>query len=295
VGAELNEKIDPIVGDEWRLPAPAKLNLMLRIIGRRADGYHLLQTVFQFVDLCDWITFRARDDGHIVLRNPLPGVPAESDLTVRAAHLLRSEAGRETAGVEIGIEKVLPMGGGLGGGSSDAATTLLALNALWRLGLSIERLAELGLRLGADVPVFVRGMSAWAEGVGEQIIPLRDLAEPWYVIVHPSCHVATGAVFNAPGLTRNHEPIKIADFLAGRQENHCLATVCAMYPPVSDALSALQRRAGRARLTGTGACVFAECRSESHARAVAERLSARWDARVARGMNRSPALAKAQG
>ncbi|WP_240342355.1 4-(cytidine 5'-diphospho)-2-C-methyl-D-erythritol kinase [Methylococcus sp. EFPC2] len=276
------------ISTELRLPASAKLNLTLRIVGRRPDGYHLLQTVFQFVDLCDWITYRVRGDDVITLLNPLPGVPEESDLTVRAARILRREVG-STPGVEISIEKNLPMGGGLGGGSSDAATTLLALNALWGLNLSIDRLAELGLELGADVPVFVRGIAAWAEGVGEKIVPLPDLAEPWYVILNPPCHVATGAVFNAPGLTRDHHPITIRDFLAGQQENHCLSVVTELYPPVRDALAALGAHAGEARLTGTGACVFAAYASKEEAESAAEALAQDWKVFVTRGVNVSPA------
>ena len=202
-----------------RLPAPAKLNLMLRVVGRRTDGYHLLQTVFQFIDYCDWIELAARHDGRICLANPLPGVPAESDLTVRAASLLRATAGDVSLGADIKVEKNLPMGGGLGGGSSDAATTLLGLNSLWNLGLSLEALAEIGLRLGADVPVFVRGYAAWGEGVGEKLIPLPELPEPWYVVICPPCHVATGAIFSSDDLTRDSKPITIADFSAGPQDH----------------------------------------------------------------------------
>lgn len=273
---------------ELRLPAPAKLNLMLRIVGRRPDGYHRLQTVFQFIDWCDWITLRVRTDDNIVLCNPLPGVPAETDLTVRAARLLRDSVGRDDLGAEIAIEKVVPMGGGLGGGSSDAATTLLGLNALWRLNFSIDCLADLGLKLGADVPVFLRGVAAWAEGVGEEIVPLPELEVPWYVIVHPPCHVATAEVFNSPGLTRDNEPITIADFLAGRQENHCLPVVRAMYPKVREALDALGAYVRQPRLTGTGACVFAAFESKREADEVASSLAQAWSVSVVQGMNSSP-------
>jgi 4-diphosphocytidyl-2-C-methyl-D-erythritol kinase len=271
-----------------RLPAPAKLNLMLRIVGQRPDGYHLLQTVFQFIDRSDWIEFRRRDDGRIVLKNPLPGVPAESDLTVRAAALLKEAGGRAGLGVDIAVDKVLPLGGGLGGGSSDAATTLLGLNRLWDLGLDLDTLARLGLSLGADVPVFVRGFAAWAEGVGEHLVPLPDLPEPWYVVIVPPCHVATGAVFGAEGLTRNHKPIKIADFLAGQQENDCLPVVSSQYAPVRDALAALGAHAAKAKLTGTGACVFAAFDSWTEADSVAQQLSPAWSIFVAKGFNRSP-------
>jgi 4-diphosphocytidyl-2-C-methyl-D-erythritol kinase len=268
-----------------RLPAPAKLNLMLRIVGRREDGYHLLQTVFQFIDRCDWITLRPRPDGQIRLMTPLPGVPEEADLTVRAAQVLRQASGiRE--GVAIEVEKNLPMGGGLGGGSSDAATTLLGLNRLWRAGFATDELASLGLRLGADVPVFIRGNSAWAEGVGEILTPL-DLPEPWYVVVVPGCHVATAKIFSAPGLTRDNKPIKIADFLAGQQENHCLPVVMDLYPEIGSALHELSRFSP-ARLTGTGACVFAPFGNEREAREAAASLDKSWYVFVARGVNRSP-------
>ncbi len=268
-----------------RLPAPAKLNLLLRIVGRRADGYHLLQTVFQFIDRCDWITLHPRTDGAIRLRTPLPGVPEATDLTVRAAWALRQAAGLE-CGVTIEIEKRLPMGGGLGGGSSDAATVLLGLNRLWRAGLTVEQLKLLGLGLGADVPVFIGGVAAWAEGVGEQLTPL-DLPEPWYVVVVPACHVATGRVFMAPDLTRHNPPITIRDFLNGQQDNHCLPVVLGLYPEVGAAMSALSHY-GAARLTGTGACVFAGFVSEHEANKAAEALGATWTVFVARGMNRSP-------
>jgi 4-diphosphocytidyl-2-C-methyl-D-erythritol kinase len=272
-----------------RLPAPAKLNLMLRIVGRRPDGYHLLQTVFQFIDYCDWITLRSRQDGHIGLATPLPGVPEETDLTVRAAKLLRQTVGDDRLGVVIEVEKNLPMGGGLGGGSSDAATTLLGLNALWNLGLSLDTLAELGLQLGADVPVFVRGYAAWGEGVGEHLIPLPNLPEPWYVVVVPPCHVTTGAIFSSESLIRDNKVITISDFLEGQQENHCLPVVSELYPQIAEALSAISYYAGSAKLTGTGACVFGEFTDEASARAAAEKLSNDWKVIVARGMNQSPA------
>jgi 4-diphosphocytidyl-2-C-methyl-D-erythritol kinase len=273
--------------ESLRLPAPAKLNLMLRIVGRRNDGYHLLQTVFQFIDRCDWISLHRRSDGQIHLATPLPGVPEEADLTVRAARALQQAAG-VTNGITIEIEKNLPMGGGLGGGSSDAATTLLGLNRLWRTGFSVEQLAALGLRLGADVPVFVRGHAAWAEGIGELLTPLK-LPESWYVVVIPNCHVATGNVFAAPGLTRDNKPITITDFLAGRQENHCLPVVAELYPEVASALNALSHFSP-AKLTGTGSCVFAEFSLESEACEAAMQLAGSWRVFVARGVNRSPLL-----
>jgi 4-diphosphocytidyl-2-C-methyl-D-erythritol kinase len=271
--------------ESLRLPAPAKLNLMLRVVGRRDDGYHLLQTVFQFIDRCDWISFHPRADGAIRLKNPLPGVPEEADLTVRAALALR-EASGVNAGVTIEVEKNLPMGGGLGGGSSDAATTLLGLDHLWGAGLSVAELRALGLMLGADVPVFIEGRAAWAEGVGEHLTPL-DLPEPWYAVIVPDCHVATGRIFSAPNLTRNNPAIKIRDFLEGQRDNHCLPVVAGLYPQISKAMDDLSQYSS-ARLTGTGACVFAEFDSESKAQEAAERLSAAWAVFVARGLNESP-------
>jgi len=271
-----------------RFPAPAKLNLMLRIVGRREDGYHLLQTVFQFIDCCDWLTFTPREDGEVRLEAPLPGVPEETDLTIRAAKCLRAYAGIQ-AGVTIRIEKNLPMGGGLGGGSSDAATTLLALNHLWGAGVSVPDLKTLGLALGADVPVFIEGVASWAEGVGEHLTPL-ELVEAWYVVIVPPCHVATGRIFNDPDLTRNNPPITIRDFFEGQRDNHCLPVVAMAYPEVTAALAALSR-VGEARLTGTGACVFAAFDSESEALKAAQRIDADWRTLVVRGLNRSPLLA----
>ena len=273
---------------QLRLPAPAKLNLMLRVVGKRPDGYHLLQTVFQFIDRCDWIVLRSRDDGRIALEASLPGVPEDSDLTIRAAKLLRQAAGDARLGVDIKVEKNLPMGGGLGGGSSDAATTLLGLNALWGLGLSVEALAELGLKLGADVPVFVRGYAAWGEGVGEDLTPLPDLPEPWYVVVVPPCHVATGVVFSSKDLTRDNKTITITDFVAGQQENHCLPVVVSMYPKVGEALGAIAQY-GPAKLTGTGACVFGTFADETDAQNAASKLGSHWKVFVAKGLNKSPA------
>lgn len=272
-------------------PAPAKLNLMLRIVGQRDDGYHLLQTVFQFIDWCDFISFTWLETPEIVLARPLPGVPQEADLTVRAARLLQRACGI-WRGVKIEVDKRLPIGGGLGGGSSDAATVLVALNALWRLGLSEEELIGLGVQLGADVPVFIKGVSAWAEGVGEQLKPL-DLPEPWYVILIPPCQVVTARVFASPDLTRNNSPVTIKEFLAGQQANDCLPVVKRLYPEVAAALEALSAY-GKARLTGTGACVFLACADEAEARAVMKALKPRWRVHLAKGLNRSPLWDKLQ-
>jgi len=272
--------------NEWggRWPAPAKINLMLRITGQREDGYHLLQTVFQLTDLCDWLTFHKVESGEITLKQSIPGVPEETDLTIRAAKLLRKETGCDQ-GVRIEIEKNLPMGGGLGGGSSDAATTLLVLNRLWGLNLSQERLMQLGLQLGADVPVFIFGHAAWAEGVGEELQKI-DPAEKWLVIIKPDCHVDTKEIFSVKGLTRDSKSIIISDFIAGQQQNDCLGVVCKKYKPVKDALADLAVFSD-ARLTGTGACVFAQFDSKELAEQAYIELSKKWQVYLTKGLNRS--------
>ncbi len=272
-----------------KYPAPAKLNLMLRIVGQRADGYHLLQTVFQFVDLCDWISFHPVDDGRVTLQKPLAGVAEADDLTVRAANLLKAETGCEL-GVSIAVEKNLPMGGGLGGGSSDAATTLVVLNKLWQLKLSTEKLMTLGLSLGADVPIFVYGHSAWAEGVGEKIEKIT-VPEQWVVIIKPDCHVNTGEIFSTKELTRNSKSIRIADFVAGQHQNDCIAVVCQRYPSVQSALADLADFS-EARLTGTGACVFAQFDSQELADRAYQSLKSKWQVYLAKGINESPLLTK---
>ncbi|MEJ2591367.1 MAG: 4-(cytidine 5'-diphospho)-2-C-methyl-D-erythritol kinase [Candidatus Thiodiazotropha sp.] len=268
-------------------PAPAKLNLMLRIVGRRADGYHELQTVFQFLDLGDELCFRLRDDSKILLLDPLDGVPAESDLCYRAARALQRACDCRT-GVEIGLRKHLPMGGGLGGGSSDAATTLVALNRLWGCDLDTHTLRAIGLDLGADVPVFIHGHAAWAEGVGEQIMDL-DPPVAWYLVLVPDCHVSTAEIFTQPDLTRHSPRIKIRDFLEGDSRNDCLPVVRRRHPRVAAALDWLNQFAD-ARLTGTGACVFAAFADEQHARQAHRSLPEDLDGFVARGVNRSPLL-----
>lgn len=270
-------------GQKW--PAPAKLNLMLRIVGRRDDGYHLLQTVFQIIDLCDWLTFHPEKDGVVRLLKPTPGVVETDDLTVRAAMLLKQYTACER-GVCIEIEKNLPMGGGLGGGSSDAATTLVVLNYLWQLGLSKQELMELGLRLGADVPVFVFGNSAWGEGVGEKLQEI-SVPEQWVVVVKPDCHVNTGEIFSSPELTRDSKPIKMRDFLEGDGVNDCTAVVRKKYKQVSDALDALSVYA-EAKLTGTGACVFSQFESRADAERAVNELSKDWQVFLARGQDESP-------
>lgn len=277
--------MDSLAPDSAAWPAPGKLNLMLRVVGRRPDGYHQLQTVFQFLERGDWLWFRPRADGAITRASAMPGVPPELDLSVRAACLLQQAAGIRQ-GATLRIVKRLPLGGGVGGGSSDAATTLVALNEIWRAGLTLTELAALGLTLGADVPVFVHGHAAWAEGVGEQLTPL-ELAEPWFVVLVPACAVATGAVFNDPDLTRNSPPITIADFMAGEGGNACEAVVYRRYPPVAAAARWLAQFA-QAHLTGTGACVFAAFATAASAEQVLARLPADWNGWVARGCNRSP-------
>jgi 4-diphosphocytidyl-2-C-methyl-D-erythritol kinase len=270
-------------------PAPAKLNLFLHIVGRRADGYHLLQSVFQFVDHCDWLHFVLHDADRVQRLSDLPGVPPQQDLVVRAAQLLKAESGYR-GGADIRVEKHLPMGGGLGGGSSDAATTLVALNRLWGLGLSTDTLAGLGLRLGADVPVFVRGHAAWAEGVGERLQPV-SLPEPWFVVLMPAVSIATAEVFGDPELTRNCAPITIRDFLHGAAGNVCEPVVRRKYPQVAMALDWLATRAP-ARMTGTGACIFAAFEDEGAARETLAARPAGLDGFVARGRNRSPLVAR---
>jgi 4-diphosphocytidyl-2-C-methyl-D-erythritol kinase len=270
-------------------PAPAKLNLMLRITGQRSDGYHLLQTVFQFIELCDWITFHSVNDGRISLLKPIPSVPEADDLTVRAASLLQAETGCEQ-GVCIEVKKNLPMGGGLGGGSSDAATTLVVLNELWGLHLSIEKLMELGLTLGADVPVFVYGHAAWAEGVGEKLQKI-DIPEQWFVVIKPDCHVDTREIFLSKDLTRDSKSIRIADFIAGQHQNDCLGVVRERYQSVKDALVGLSEFS-EARLTGTGACVFAQFDSEKAAASAYQSLQGKWRAYLVKGVNESPLFSK---
>jgi len=279
--------IDTPLGWTKKWPAPAKINLMLRITGKRADGYHLLQTVFQMTDLCDWITFYPCNNERIYLKNPLENVPEDTDLTIRAAQLLKAESGSKQ-GVCIEVEKNLPMGGGLGGGSSDAATTLLVLNQLWNLNFSVEKLMQLGLQLGADVPVFIYGYSAWAEGVGEKLEKIT-IPEQWLIIIKPDCHVDTGEIFSAKDLTRNSKAITIADFLAGQQQNDCLDVVGKCYPPVEKALLELSQFS-QAKLTGTGACVFAQFNSEAEAQNAYQALKDNWKVYITKGVNKSPLL-----
>lgn len=265
-------------------PAPAKLNLMLRVTGRRADGYHLLQTVFRFIDHGDTVRLRVRADGVLSRTLPLPGVPEADDLTLRAARALRAATGT-SLGADIQVEKRLPMGGGLGGGSSDAATVLLALNHLWQTGLSRKRLQELALPLGADVPVFVYGRSAIAEGVGEVLAPL-SLPPAWYLVLVPPVAVSTAAVFQDPELKRNSEKIKIQGFSVPGG-NDLEPVVCRTYPEVARHLEWL-KTAGKAQMTGSGACVFAEFADETAARRALAACPGDMRGFVARGLDVHP-------
>ena len=278
--------VEPLgLPESW--PAPGKLNLFLHVVGRRADGYHRLQTAFQFINLSDECRFWRRPPGVIERLRDLPGVPAESDLCIRAARLLAGRA-PGPAGVAIDVHKRLPMQAGVGGGSSDAATVLVALNELWGLRLPADELATLGLALGADVPVFVLGQAAWGEGVGELLTPV-DFPEAVYLLVRPDATVGTAEVFKAPELTRDSPPIKIRDFLLTGGRNDCEPVVRRRFPAVAEALDWLGQF-GPARLTGTGSCVFAAMPDEAQAREVLARLPGRWTGYVVRGLNRSPLL-----
>ncbi len=266
-------------------PAPAKLNLFLHVVGRRADGYHLLQTLFRLIDHGDHLRFSPRQDGQLRLLNPLPGVPPESDLTLRAARLLQAETGCRQ-GADIHLEKHLPMGGGVGGGSSDAATVLLALNHLWQLGLPRQRLQEIGLRLGADVPVFLFGRNAFAEGVGEDLQAL-DLPPAWYVVLEPPVQVPTALIFSAPELKRDTPSIRAADWHPGFGGNDLQAVAVARFPVIDDYRHWLGQYA-EARMSGSGACVFAEFSDEASARQVLDRLPAGMRGWLAAGLAEHP-------
>ena len=288
------------VDDAIELPAPAKLNLFLHVVGRRPDGYHELQTVFQFVDLADRVRIARRNDPLLRRTTAIPGVDEAHDLAIRAARILRDASGVEE-GADIAIEKRIPLGGGLGGGSSDAAATLVGLNRLWRLGMDTDRLAKLAVKLGADVPVFVRGRAAWAESVGERLIPLA-LEQPWYVLILLPFPVSTAAVFRAPALTRNSPRIRMNGLLGGGSEtpvdverlldatrSDCEPVVRRLHPEVGEAMDWLSRYA-RARMTGTGATVFAPLGTRERAVKIASSVPLPWRGLAAQGMNRSPLL-----
>ncbi len=266
-------------------PAPAKLNLFLHVLGQRADGYHLLQTMFQFLDYGDELSFDLRRDGLIARPEGAADVQPEHDLVVRAAQALQAASGT-SKGADIRVLKRIPMGAGLGGGSSDAATTLVALNQLWGTGFDTDTLAALGLQLGADVPVFVRGVASWAEGIGELLTPVT-LPEPWYAVVAPDVHVITAEIFAAPELKRDHAAITLEGYEHGAGVNDCAPVTCARYPEVATALGWLSR-AAPARMSGTGGAVFAAFADERAARAVIAGIPKNWRGFVARGLNVSP-------
>lgn len=269
---------------EW--PAPAKLNLFLHVVGRRADGYHLLQTVFRFIDRADLLKFSPRDDGQIVLATPIPGVAPDTDLTVRAARLLQETTGC-TQGATIHLTKNLPMGGGLGGGSSDAATVLLALNHLWQTGVSRSELEKIGLTLGADVPVFVHGRNTFAEGVGESFSDVT-LPNETYLVLHPAVNVPTAAIFGAPELKRDSPAIAPADWHHGNGHNDLETVACARFPPVAESLGWLRQHAPQAMMTGSGACVFAGFAQRAEAEAVFREIPASVSGWLATGLAQHP-------
>ena len=274
-------------------PAPAKLNLFLHVTGGRPDGYHLLQSAFQLIDRCDTLDFSLREDGQIRRTNEVPGVPEASDLVIRAAHLLREASGQLQLGADITVHKLLPMGGGVGGGSSDAATTLLVLNHLWKCGYNRASLMEMGLKLGADVPFFLFGRNAFAEGVGEELSPLRT-ADCWYVVIEPGVSVPTSIIFSSKLLTRDTKPIRITDFpdatkqvasSFGKNDLEMVAT--AHFPEVAAAVEWLGKF-GSARMTGSGACVFSAFEHEHQADEVLKQLPSRWIGWKAKAMQEHP-------
>lgn len=267
------------------LPCPAKLNLFLHIIGRRPDGYHELQTLFQLLDYGDDLLLELNTSGALELTPAFANIPPQSNLVYRAARLLQTTTGC-ALGAAMHLTKRLPMGGGIGGGSSDAATALVGLNHLWGTNLSLDQLADLGRQLGADVPVFVRGRTAWAEGIGEQLTPL-ELAPKWYVVVAPECAISTAEIFSNEGLTRNSERIKVRAFLEEGGKNDCQKVVEKLFPQVKDAVDWLGRF-GPAQMTGTGACVFAAFATEAEARDVFAKRPTQLNGFVAKGVNESP-------
>lgn len=267
-------------------PAPAKLNLFLHVTGRRPDGYHQLQTLFQFIDLQDELYFRPRGDGLCERTTGPADIPERDDICVRAAQALSQESGCGL-GADIRLIKRIPVGGGLGGGSSDAATTLVALNRLWNTGFTVDELATVGRRLGADVPVFVRGAASWAEGIGERLSPVA-LDEPWYLLLVPPVNVSTREIFTAPELCRHHSPVTMDDFGAGRTGNDCEPVTCARHPQVAESLAWLRQKNPRATMSGTGATVFAAFPEAAQAQQLAASAPASWRTFVVRGLNRSP-------
>ena len=276
------------VNKDW-WPSPAKLNLFLHILGRYDNGYHKLQSLFQMLDYGDKLAFDINHTGTIAMSTPLKGVKDEDNLIIRAAKLLAAQT-KTKLGAHISLEKCLPMGGGIGGGSSNAATTLVALNALWGTRLSVHQLADIGLQLGADVPIFVRGETAFAEGVGEQITPAPQ-PEQWFLVANPNVHISTGEIFTAQELTRNTPSIDWADYKFEETRNDCQQLVVNRYPEVAKLLQWLVHYAP-SRMTGTGACVFATFSDYTLAEQVRAQMPETWQSFVAKGVNRSPLLDK---
>lgn len=284
-------------------PAPAKLNLFLHIVGRRADGYHLLQSLFQLIDRCDTLDFFLRADGEIRRLNEVPGVAEQDDLVIRAARLLQSHA-EVKVGVDIRLHKQLPMGGGLGGGSSDAATTLMALNRLWNCGLSRTALMELGLQLGADVPFFIFGKNAFVEGIGE-VMQEVSCPEQWFVVLEPGVHIATPTIFSAKELTRDTKPVRIADFSKANKivwKNDLQTVACVLHPPVQAAIDWLNQfktdhkiEADEARMTGSGSCVFIAVSTESDAKKMQANVPDAWNSWIAKTLQQHPFLPSTNG
>ncbi|WP_448552626.1 4-(cytidine 5'-diphospho)-2-C-methyl-D-erythritol kinase [Thalassotalea montiporae] len=274
-----------MINTTYTLPSPAKLNLFLHVNGRRPDGYHELQTLFQFLDYSDTISLTLTDDNKITLATPIDGVAEADNLIVKAAKILEPLKSN-SLGINIAINKVLPMGGGLGGGSSNAATILLALNELWQLNLPLEKLAELGLSLGADVPIFVRGFAAFAEGVGEQLVPAAP-AECWYLVSKPDVHISTQEVFQSDDLPRNTKKISAFELNTDHRQNDCEVAVTKHYPEVAKLLATLLEYAP-SRMTGTGACIFTTCTSEQEACDIQAQLPNNIESFVAKGVNQSP-------
>ena len=288
------DKLAPQDTSWLTIPAPAKLNLMLHITGRRADGYHELQTIFQFLDHNDQLSFQARNDNELTLTPKIDGVDFEDNLIIKAARCLQrhGKAKKNTCGANIKLKKILPMGGGLGGGSSDAATTMLALNKLWQLNLSLNELAEIGVKLGADVPVFIKGQACWAEGVGEKITPLPDLAQNWFLVACPNAHSDTKEIFSHKELTRDSEILNMRHALEGQAANNsrndCQLVASKLSPEIGKTLNLLNKF-GSAKMTGTGACVFLSFASENEATKVASKLPAELITFIAKGTNLSSA------
>lgn len=278
--------MDNINTNPLTLPCPAKLNLMLLILGQRPDGYHDLQTVFQLLDYGDELTIAANMTGKICISPEIEKLPVEDNLIYKAANLLKDKIQQPELGADIVLTKYLPMGGGIGGGSSNAATTLLALNALWNTRLSMPELSVLGRTLGADVPVFIEGRSAWAEGIGEKLSPL-NLPEKWFVVLAPDCHVSTHEIFSHKCLTKDSTAIKVAAFLERGGKNDCQTLVESLFPQVRDAVEWLNKYS-QAQLTGTGACVFAPFDSKEAAQAIFAKKPDSMKGFIAKGINHSP-------